>query len=238
VFGPAHALPEPDRDGALAGTLAARRTTRAFDTAASMGAEDLSTVLHLVFGCHGHGTTPMGAPCIKRTSPSGGGLHPVEAYPLLTGVAGLATGLHHYNVRDHTLELIEALDPAAARSTATMFMCGQSYFGAAHMSIVLTARFHRSHWKYRAHDKAYAGILMDAAHLSQTLFLVATDLGLGAFVTLAVNGGDAEQRIGLDGYAEGVIAMVGCGVPAPGGSPLELNFAPGRPSVAGDGVNE
>jgi hypothetical protein len=52
-------------------------------------------------------------------------------------------------------------------------MAGQSFFGAAHVSFVLTARFARNHWKYRGHDRAYAGMLMDAAHLSQTLYLSA-----------------------------------------------------------------
>ena len=90
---------------------------------------------------------------------------------------------------------------------------------------VLTARFARNHWKYRSHRKAYAGILMDAAHLSQTLQLVSTELGLGAFVTLAINARDIDDRLGLDGVAEGAVAMVGCGPRAPGRSPLELDFA-------------
>ena len=78
-------------------------------------------------------------------------------------------------------------------------MCGQSYFGTAAVSFVLTARFYRNHWKYRRHQKAYAGILMDAAHLSQTLYLVSDDLGLGAYVTIAINARDIEARLGLDG---------------------------------------
>ena len=105
-------------------------------------------------------------------------------------------------------------------------MCGQSYFGDAHVSFVLAARFARTQWKYRRHEKAYAGVLMDAAHLSQTLYLVAERLGLGAFVTLAVNGRDAEARLGLDGCSEGVVAMAGCGPRAQAGSPLDPRFVP------------
>jgi hypothetical protein len=66
---------------------------------------------------------------------------------------------------------------------------------------------------------------MDAAHLSQTLYLVCADVGLGAFVTLAINSRDIEQGLGVDGVREGVIAMAGCGLRAEGHSPLELSFS-------------
>jgi putative peptide maturation dehydrogenase len=218
-------LPGGDRDGALFRTLTARRTTRSFDADVPMTLEQLDTVLRYVFGCHGYGTTTAGVVCIKRTSPSGGGLQPIEAYPIVSNVTGVQPGIYHYNVRDHALTLLSELEPAEGRRMATSFMCGQSYFGAAHVSFVLTARFYRNHWKYRRHQRAYAGILMDAAHLSQTLYLVSGELGLGAFVTIAINARDIEERLGLDGVSEGVVAMTGCGRRAPGKSPLELHVS-------------
>jgi putative peptide maturation dehydrogenase len=224
--GPSVELPRPHTDGALYRTLLARRTTRAFDTDAAMTAEQLATVLHWVFGCHGYGRNVADVECIKRTSPSGGALHPIEAYPVVTGIDGVAPAIYHYDARRHVLETLSALDRAEGRALASRLMAGQHYFGDAHVSIVLTARFYRNHWKYRGHQKAYPGMLMDAAHLSQTLYLVATELGLGAFVTLAINGRDIEERLGLDGIEEGVIAMCGCGVRAAGDSPLEIRFAP------------
>jgi nitroreductase len=88
----------------------------------------------------------------------------------------------------------------------------------------MAARFYRSFWKYRRHQKAYASLMMDAAHLSQTLYLVAAELGLGAFVTAAVNGANIEERLGLDGWSEGVLAMCGCGKPSSKRSVLEPSF--------------
>jgi putative peptide maturation dehydrogenase len=219
-------LPAPERDGQLYAALTARRTTRSFDPDEPMTLDELGTVLRYVFGYHGVGPNSAGVPCIKRTSPSGGGLHPVEAYPLISNVAGVTPGLYHYNVRNHSLMLLSGLESGQGRDMATSFMCGQRYFGDAHVSFILTARFYRNHWKYRRHQRAYAGIMMDAAHLSQTLYLVATDLGLGAFVTLAVNARDIEDRLGIDGVSEGVIAMAGCGRRAAGESPLEMQFQP------------
>ncbi|MBV9197179.1 MAG: putative peptide maturation dehydrogenase [Solirubrobacterales bacterium] len=216
------------RDGLFA-TLAARRTTRAF-AAQPMKLEELDVVLRYVFGCHGYGEAVPGLVWVRRTSPSGGALHPIEAYPLISNVEGLKSGIYHYRAREHSLGLLAAVDPPEMRRIATSFMCGQGYFGAAHVSFVLTARFYRNHWKYRRHQKAYAGILMDAAHLSQTQYLVSAELGLGAFVTIALNAREIEQCLGLDGVSEGVIAMTGCGPKAAGDSPLSLPIST-NPSV-------
>lgn len=213
---------EPEGD--LYRTLVARKTTRAFATDTPMTLDQLDVVLRYVFGVHGYARNAADDVCIKRTSPSGGGLHPIEAYPIVTNVEGAEPGIYHYNCGDHSLTKLEDVDGTEARGLATAFMCGQGYFGSAHVSIVLTARFARNHWKYRRHQKAYAGILMDAAHLSQTMYLVSAELGLGAFVTLAINGADIEERLGLDGVSEGVIAMTGCGPRAADKSPLELHF--------------
>jgi putative peptide maturation dehydrogenase len=219
-------LPLVRRHGGLYQTLAARKTTRGYDRRLRLGFEDLAHVLYQVWGCHGTAPILDDLFCIKRTSPSGGGLHPVEVYPLVTGVEGLDRGLYHYNVRDHALELIERLGESEAVALAADFVCGQNYLGSAHVSFVMTARFPRSYWKYPRQQKAYTVLLMDAAHLSQTLYIVAADLGLGAYVTAAVNGADIEERLGLDGVSEGVVAVAGCGHPLADGSPFEPRFAP------------
>jgi putative peptide maturation dehydrogenase len=204
-------LPLVDRRGGLYDALAKRKTTRGFDRAAMLTVEELATVLYYVFGCHGYAPMAGHSLMIKRTSPSGGGLHPIEVYPLINGVEGIEPGLYHYSGRDHALELISAIPAAELKRTANEFVCGQSFFGSAHVLFVLTARFYRSFWKYRRQQKAYSGLMMDAGHLSQTLYLVAAELGLGAFVTMAVNGENIEQRLGIDGWTEGVLAVSGCG---------------------------
>lgn len=220
------ALPGIEREGALYRSLMARRTTRAFDPDTPITLAQLDTVLRYVFGCHGYATNMADIVCIKRTSPSGGGLHPIEVYPIVSNATGVEPGIYHYNVRDHSLDRLRDGEPGELQQMATSFMGGQSFFGGAHVSFVLTARFYRNHWKYRRHQKAYSGILMDAAHLSQTLYLVSAELGIGAFVTIAINGRDIEERFGFDGVGEGVIAMAGCGPRLTQDSPLELRFSP------------
>lgn len=219
-------LPLVQRSGELYALLERRKTTRAFDRDTPMELEQLATVLYHVFGCHGYAPIIEDMFTLKRTSPSAGALHPIEAYPLVANVDGVDPGLYHYRSRDHALELIARLEAGEANALASHFMCRQTYFGRASVSFVLTARFYRSFWKYRRHPKGYAALLMDAAHLSQTLYLVCADLGLGAFVTTAVNAHTIEERLGLDGWSEGVLAMAGCGPRAAGRTPFEPDFAP------------
>jgi SagB-type dehydrogenase family enzyme len=105
------------------------------------------------------------------------------------------------------------------------FTAGQSFLRSAHALLVMTARFERSFWRYRD-DGAYASLLLDAGHLSQTLYLVCTELGLGAFVTASLNTANIDERLGLDPTSEGAIAACGCGRPELTRPGLELDYAP------------
>jgi putative peptide maturation dehydrogenase len=219
-------LPLVERKGELYDVLLRRRTTRSFDRGAPLAQWELAVVLRYVFGYHGYVPLLGQVTTLKRTSPSAGGFHPIEAYPLILAVDELDPGLYHYNPAEHALELLAPLGVEEARAAANAFVCGQTYFGDANVLLVLAARFDRAFWKYRNHRKALTALMMDAAHLSQTLYLVATELGLGAFVTAAVNNVDIEERLGIDGYREGVLAVCGFGRPAAERSPFDPEFLP------------
>jgi putative peptide maturation dehydrogenase len=219
-----HELPLPDRTEPLYDLLVRRKTTRGFDRRTPLSLDHLSTVLRYVYGIHGYSRFAEHFLSLKKTSPSGGAMHPIEVYPLVRNVAGIEPGLFHYNAERHSLEVMEQLAEEDALTIATKLVSGQAYFGLAQVFFILVARVERNFWKYRAHDKSYATLLMDAAHLSQTLYLVATELGLGAFVTVAINNGYADELLGLDGWSETTIAVSGCGRPAP--TNLEPEFLP------------
>jgi putative peptide maturation dehydrogenase len=219
-------LPDVERDGQLYDALMRRRTTRSFDLERPLSTADLAVVLRYVFGYHGYARLFGEITTLKRTSPSAGGFHSVEAYPLLLRVDDTPPGLYRYDGRDHVLEPVASIAPGEGRELAARFVCGQTYFADAHALVVLAVRFERAFWKYRNHQKALAAVLMDAAHLSQTLYLVCTDLGLGAFVTAAVNNADIDERLGLDGYGDGTVAVCGFGIPAAERSPFDPVFEP------------
>ena len=208
-------LPLADVDGALQETLARRRTTRSFDESRAVRFEDFATVLRSAFGCDGYVRLSRDLVTLRKRSPAGGALHAIEAYPLVSGVEGVEPGLYHYDVERHALTLLERLEQEEARRLTVEFTGGQSSFRAAHVAVVLSARFYRSFWKYRRSGRAYSVLLMDAGHLSQTAYLVSSDLGLGAFFTASIAAAAIDDRLGLGARGEGALAISGFGVPGP-----------------------
>jgi putative peptide maturation dehydrogenase len=222
-------LPLATRQGPLYDVLLRRKTTRAFAAERAMTCDDFSVLLRYAFGCHGFARLGNRLVALKKTSPSGSGLHPTEVYPLVRDVEGVEPGLYHYDVAGHLLEPIARLTPEEVAAFAYEFTSGQPHAQSAHCTFVLTTRFYRNFWKHRRHERAYAVLLMDAAHLSQTFYLLCADLGLGAFVTAAINGANIEERLGLDGFSEGALSVCGCGIPAEHRSMADPEFLPYLP---------
>lgn len=196
----------PGRFDAL---LAARATCRNFDPEASLELAHLAGVLQRVFHAQGQVHAADGFDVLKKHSPSGGALHPTEAYLVVQRVDGLAPGLYHYHATAHALEPLPGPDDIGA--FARLAVAGQHWFSAAPVLVVMAPRFARNAWKYRNHAKSYRTVILDIGHLSQTLYLAATDLGLGAFVTAAINEVDIEQALGLHGDSDGPLAVAGFG---------------------------
>lgn len=206
-------LPVIDPEHGVFEILKKRETVRDFDTRRQVSFDNLSLLLYYTFGCHGTLQLAEHVVALKKCSPSGGALHPVEAYPLVLNVEGVPTGLYHYNVKQHTLEVISQLNDAEAKELAIAFTSNQDYFGSAHLLIVMTGRFDRLFWKYRNHSKAYKVMFLDAGHLSQTFYLLCTELGLGPFFTAAICDTAIEKQLGLVDYEEGALGVCGCGPP-------------------------
>lgn len=224
-------LPLPDAEHPFLKTLLGRRTTRVFDTSRKLDLESLSSLLRFTFGCQSLTRLGDEVTVLGKTSPSGGSLHPIEVYPLILRAEGLETGLYHYDVERHALANIRTYDLEEAESLADDWMAGQSYGRTAAALFFMTARFQRNFWKYRKNRRTYSVILMDAGHLSQTFYLTATHLGLGAFFSAAIDNALVEQALELEPTREGVLAVCGCGLPAES-ERLELDrspFVPKRP---------
>ncbi len=190
--------------------LQARTTCRNFAPGA-LPLQDLATVLHRVFGAQAAQTLAPQAVALKKNSPSGGGLHPIEAFVLAQRVEGLPPGLYHYQCVAHALEPMQGLDAEALAPMASELVAGQVWFADAPVLVLMAARFQRNFWKYCRHAKAWRVVQLDAGHLSQNFQLAATELGLGAFVTAAINDACAERLFELDGLSTGAIAVCGLG---------------------------
>jgi putative peptide maturation dehydrogenase len=205
-------------------TLLRRRATcRNFDLARDVPFSIFAHMLHRTFGAQATLDVNAETAVVKKTSPSAGGLHPTEAYLLVQRVEKVPPGLYHYHVGDHSLEPLQMLARDEALALAERFVAEQDWFARAHALVVLAPRFTRCSWKYRAHAKMYRAVTLDVGHLSQTLQISATEFGLGAFVTAAINEVDIEQTLGLQPMQEGPLAVCGFGWRAAERSRMEFD---------------
>lgn len=232
---PALPLAQPTRSG-FDDWLAKRKTCRNFDSSAVLSANDFSTMLHRVWGVIGTLELAQGAIAVKKSSPAGGGLHAVEAYVLVQRVEGLEPGLYHYLPHTHEVAPLRMLSGEESKRLAHQMVAGQNWFEDAPVYVVMAARFDRLFWKYRRHTKAWRVAHLDAGHLSQTMYLSAADLGLGAFVTAAINDAVVEQALGLEPLQEGPICIVGFGPRLDEIKTIELEGL--TPSVAAMRLND
>lgn len=206
--------------GAAAGPmdeqLLRRYTGRNYDPQGSVSLEVAARLLQRTFGAQEVRQVGPHSSVLKKTSPSGGGLHPIEAFVLAQRVDGVAPGLYHYHPLEHALRPLRKLDSEEAAQLARYMLADQHWLSGAPLVVVLVARMERSFWKYRNHQKAYRALALDAGHLSQTFYLLATEAGYPAFITAAINDADIEKTLGLDHLRHAVVAMCGCGPAADG----------------------
>lgn len=216
------ALSKP-KNTAFNDILSKRKTCRNFDPDKMISSEDLATMLHRVWGAIGTLELAPGAVAVKKNSPAGGGLHATEAYVLVQRAEGLQPGIYHYLSMRHALEPLTISNREDMRALMYRCVAGQEWFQDVPVMVVMAARFDRLFWKYRRHTKAWRVVHLDVGHLSQTMYLSAADLGLGAFVTAAINDHAIEQALGLQTLKEGAIAIVGFGPRLPVNTTLELD---------------
>ena len=121
-----------------------------------------------------------------RPSPGAGALHALELYIVAVNCAGLTPDVYHYDPAGHVLESLhvavsfEPLVENALRMTGGRVETPQAL-------IIIAARFDRICWKYP--EMALSLILKDVGALYQTMYLVATAMGLAP---CALGGGDSR----------------------------------------------
>jgi len=138
----------------------------------------------------------------NRPYPGGGAIYELEIYPVIHQCTGLDSGLYHYRPGDHELCQIADMshDVENVLKLAQLISVSDA---KPQVLLVLTARFSRLSWKYQS--VVYALILKHVGVLYQSMYLVATAMGLAP---CALGGGDSDlfaQASGLDYLAEGAV---------------------------------
>jgi SagB-type dehydrogenase family enzyme len=208
-------LPRPDSGGETGRVARARRTWRRFATSA-VALEELATLLGISLGVQkwvrvGRGEIPL------KTSPSGGARHPIEAYVLARRVAGLSSGVYHYQAGRHALERLRNM-PSGVRLKS--YMPASGHFVKAPVLVFFTAVLGRQLWRY-PYSRAYRAALIEAGHVCQTFCLLATGLNLAPFSLMGLVDPVIERDLGVDGITETVLYAAGVGRP-----PANTDWAP------------
>lgn len=190
--------------------LARRATCRNFDPSRKVPYDLFAQLLQRVFAAQAEVRVSEDLTFLKKNVPSGGGLHPMECYLIVQHVEGVEPGLYHYQAQEHALEPLAGPDKPLREFVMDM-VAQQHWFADAHVVVLLSPRFDRTFWKYRHHAKGYRVVALEGGHLSQTLYLSATEAGLGAFITGAINEVELEQAFGLDPIHQGALAICGFG---------------------------
>jgi SagB-type dehydrogenase family enzyme len=208
-------LPTTDSQGEFISVLKSRRTWRKFGRG-PVSLQSLAETLDLTFGIREWVDIPGLGKVAAKTSPSGGSLHPMEAYVLAQRVEGLEPGIYHYNSSRHELEWLRE---GVARPTLERALASQWWFTHASFLVVMAAVFGRSQWKYEF-PRTYRVVLAEAGHLCQTFCLTATWLGLAPFCTMALADTKWEEWLGIDGVNESILYVAGAG-PLPSASDMK-----------------
>ncbi|MFO3724971.1 SagB/ThcOx family dehydrogenase [Pseudomonas sp. HLMP] len=143
--------------------------------------------------------------CRRRCSPSGGGLNATEGYLYVNNVMGLAPGIYYYDSSRHALHLCTDCLPSLG-----IVLAGQHFANNLPVGLFLTSRFDKYWWKY-PHSRAYRMALIEVGHIAQTFQLIATDQGLGTWLTGAMDEDAIEPLLKLGNSAEQLLFFVGAG---------------------------
>ncbi len=201
----------PEAISPVATLLRKRHSTRSFDDQRPITLAELSQVLDgtarvlsrsntkLDFDDGGHTVRPY---------PSAGAAYELELYLAVNLCEGLARGFYHYDADAHVLAPIGVLtNQLEALLTGAEYAMGAP--AAPQILITIAARFGRVSWKYSS--IAYALVLKNVGVLVQTLYLMATDMGLGGCAIGIVNIDLFAKMTGVEFHVEGPVGQFAIG---------------------------
>ena len=143
-----------------------------------------------------------------RPYPSAGSAYELEFYLAVANCDGLARGFYHYDAGEHTLVPINVGAPEldAMLKAAEFAMDAPA---VPQILITIAARFGRISWKYSS--VAYSLVLKDVGVMYQTLYLMATDMGLGG-CAIGTNNIDLFTKMtGIEFHIEGPVGQFAIG---------------------------
>jgi SagB-type dehydrogenase family enzyme len=156
-----------------------------------------------------HGAGDVRYTVSERPYPSAGSLYELDLYLTVDRCADLPRGIYHYDPAGHALTLINQNENEIEELLAgATVLIGSS---TPPVLITMTARIGRLSWVYDS--IAYATTLKHVGVLQQTLYLVATMLGLAPCALAMGDSELATAAFGLEWPAEVSVGEFVVGVP-------------------------
>jgi SagB-type dehydrogenase family enzyme len=174
--------------------------------------------------------SPTAYEAVDRPYPAGGAAGELEVYLAVANCDGLEPGVYRYDAAAHRLRPRPWSDAGGGgRGDEAAFreLLASAWRGAGRMVepqvlIIVTSRFGRLSWKYS--QIAYALTLKHVGALYQTLYLVATAMGIGP---CGLGSGDvdlAARALGLDWTEESSVGEFLIGSRPPGETAVGSGF--------------
>ena len=200
----------PEATSPVAKLLRERHSTRSFDSQRPITVAELAQFLdgtarvlsrsNIELDLDGDHTV--------RPYPSAGAAYELELYLAVNLCEGLARGFYHYDAGAHVLA------PIGVSKNELEALLGEAEDAmgapaAPQILITIAARFGRISWKYSS--IAYALILKDVGVLTQTLYLMATDMELGGCAIGITNIDLFAKMTGIEFHVEGPVGQFAIG---------------------------
>ncbi|HSV89120.1 MAG TPA: SagB/ThcOx family dehydrogenase [Bacteroidales bacterium] len=178
-------LPRPVTDGrmSLERALTLRRSIRSY-TDEPLTMADLSQILW-----SGQGITNQRG---FRTAPSAGATFPLELYVVVNNVEGLRKGIYHYQIREHSLRLVDTRQIERDLARAAL---GQTMVSEAGAVIVIAAIMERTTGRYGERGIRY--VYNEVGHVGQNIHLQAAALNLGTVVIGAFRDAEVDNLLNI-----------------------------------------
>lgn len=166
----------------------------------------LSRLLYYAFGQIGVRAMKVTGNHVRKTVPSGGARHPIEAYLIILDVPKLDSGIYHYNVKDHALTLIKSINYTDAQEIIkrNLLLDNNRPGFDFKIAIIYSCMFSRSMFRYRE-SRSYRVMQFDIGHLTQNLSFLSKAYGLNLYSAYSCHEKELENMLGLDSYTESIM---------------------------------
>ena len=185
------ALPNISVSGELEETIIHRRSRRSF-SGDPVGLEDVARLLYLTYG--------LGKDGKGRPIASGGGLYPLEFYVTAWNVRDLKSGIYHYNVEAHCLDVVRQEAANCEELRKIVWLEDIEHVNCVAFIVFVAAMLPRTTIKYG--DRGYRLVLMEAGEAVQNLALLASAMGVGCCALGGFLDNALSEYLDIDGVDE------------------------------------